>query len=193
LIKAHWPHRRLRRSWLSVRRRPGAWILDQIATTPLVFPAIVIGVAFLNVFARLPVPLYGTLLSVIIAAAVRYLPYGMRFSYVGILQIHPDLEDAAAVAGASAWRTFLRVVLPLVSSALIGCWLFVFIGASREVALPLLLAGPGVEIVGPTLFDLWQNGQLTELAAMGALWVALMTVASICFYGVAGRFRVAAV
>jgi iron(III) transport system permease protein len=175
-------------SWLSVRRRPGGRILDQIATAPLVFPAIVIGVAFLNVFVRLPVPLYGTLLSVIIAAAVRYLPYGMRFSYAGILQIHPDLEDAAAVAGASERHTFLRVVLPLVAPALIGCWLFVFIGVGREVALPLLLAGPGIEIVGPTLFDLWQKGQLTELAAMGILWVALMSVASVCFHGVAQRF-----
>ena len=180
-------------SWLSVRRRPGGRILDQIATAPLVFPAIVIGVAFLNVFVRLPIPLYGTLFSVIIAAAVRYLPYGMRFSYASILQIHPDLEAAAAVAGASERRTFLRVVLPLISPALIGCWLFVFIGVSREVSLPLLLAGPGTEIVGPTLFELWQNGQLTELAAMGALWVVLMSVASICFHGLARRFRLAPV
>lgn len=180
-------------SWLSVRRRPGGRILDQIATAPLVFPAIVIGVAFLNVFVRLPIPLYGTLFSVIIAAAVRYLPYGMRFSYASILQIHPDLEAAAAVAGASERRTFLRVVLPLIAPALIGCWLFVFIGVSREVSLPLLLAGPGTEIVGPTLFELWQNGQLTELAAMGALWVVLMSVASICFHGLARRFRLAPV
>ncbi len=178
-------------AWLAVRRRPGAWILDQIATVPLVFPAIVIGVAFLNVFVRLPVPLYGTLFSVIIAATVRFLPYGMRFAYAGVLQIHPDLEDAAAVAGARNARTFLRVVLPLVSTALFGCWLFVFMAASREVSLPLLLAGPGVEIVGPTLFDLWQNGQLTELAAMGVLWVALMTVASACFHSVTRRYRIA--
>jgi iron(III) transport system permease protein len=112
-------------AWLAVRRRPGAWILDQIATVPLVFPAIVIGVAFLNVFVRLPVPLYGTLFSVIIAATVRFLPYGMRFAYAGVLQIHPDLEDASAVAGSRNARTFLRVVLPLVSTALFGCWLFV--------------------------------------------------------------------
>jgi iron(III) transport system permease protein len=177
-------------AWLAARRRPGAWILDQIATVPLVFPAIVMSVAFLNVFARLPIPLYGTLLSVIIAASVRYLPYGMRFAYAGVLQIHPDLEDASAVAGARNGRTFLRVVLPLVSTALVGCWLFVFLGASREVSLPLLLVGPGVEIVGPTLFDLWQNGQLTELAAMGMLWVALMTVASACFHRVTRRYRV---
>jgi iron(III) transport system permease protein len=174
-------------AWLAARRRPGAWFLDQIATAPLVFPAIVMSVAFLNVFTRLPLPLYGTLVSVVIAAAVRYMPYGMRFTYAGLIQIHPDLEDASAVAGARIGRTFLRVVLPLASAALIGCWLFVFLAASREVSLPLLLVGPGVDIVGPTLFDLWQNGQLTELAAMGMSWVALMTVASTCFHLVTRR------
>ena len=178
-------------AWLAARRRPGAWILDQIATVPLVLPAIVMSVAFLNVFVRLPVPLYGTLLSVIIAASVRYMPYGMRFAYAGVLQIHPDLEDAAAVAGARNGRAFVRVVLPLVSAALVGCWLFVFLAASREVSLPLLLVGPGLEIVGPTLFELWQNGQLTELAAMGMFWVALMTVVSAGFHGVTRRYRAA--
>ena len=37
-------------------------------------------------------PLYGTLVSVIIASAVRYMPYGMRYAFTGALQIHPDLE-----------------------------------------------------------------------------------------------------
>ena len=48
-------------AWLAVRRHPGAWLLDQIATAPLVFPAIVMSVAFLHVFVNLPIPLYGTL------------------------------------------------------------------------------------------------------------------------------------
>ena len=41
------------------------------------------------------------------------------------------------------------------------------------MALPLLLVGPGTELIAVTLFDLWQNGQVTELAAMGVLWVEL--------------------
>src|SRR5260370_28399296 len=86
--------------WLAVRRRPGAWLLDQIATAPLIFPAIVMSVAFLQVFVNLPIPLYGTLASVIIASTARYLPYGMRYAYAGVLQIHQDLEDAAKTSGA---------------------------------------------------------------------------------------------
>src|ERR1700736_389538 len=174
-------------AWLAVRRRPGAWLLDQIATAPLIFPAIVMSVAFLQVFVNLPIPLYGTLTSVIIASTVRYLPYGMRYAYAGVLRIHEDLEDAAKTSGAGSRLVFIRVVLPLISAALVSCWLFVFLLAAQNVALPLMLVGPGTEIVAVTLFDLWQNGQVTELAAMGVLWVALMLVVSAGFHVPARR------
>lgn len=175
-------------AWLAVRRRPGAWLLDQIATAPLIFPAIVMSVAFLQVFVNLPLPLYGTLLSVVIASTVRFLPYGMRYAYAGVLQIHEDLEDAAKTAGAGAGRVFVRVVLPLISAALVSCWLFVFLLAAQNVALPLMLVGPGTEIMAVNMFDLWQNGQVTELAAMGVLWVALMLAVSACFHFTARRY-----
>jgi iron(III) transport system permease protein len=176
-------------AWLAARRRPGAWLLDHIATAPLIFPAIVMSVAFLEVFVNLPIPLYGTLLSVIIASTVRFLPYGMRYAYAGVLQIHADIEDAARTAGAAGAQVFVRIVLPLISAALVSCWLFVFLLAVQNVALPLMLVGPGTEIMAVTLFDLWQNGQVTELAAMGVLWVLLMLVVAICFYLVARRYR----
>jgi iron(III) transport system permease protein len=50
------------------------------------------------------------------------------------------------------------------------------------VALPLLLVGPGSEVMAVTLFELWQNGQVTELASMGVLWMLLMTAVSTLFH-----------
>ena len=179
-------------AWLAARRKPGAWLLDQIATAPLVFPAIVLSVAFLYVFVNLPLPLYGTLLSVIIASSTRYLPYGMRYAYAGVLQIHVELEDASKASGAREAGTFLRIVLPLLGAALVSSWLFIFLLTVQAVSLPLLLVGPGTEIVAVTLFDLWQNGQATELASMGVIWVALMTLVSATFYFVTRRYRIIA-
>jgi iron(III) transport system permease protein len=179
-------------AWLAVRRKPGAWLLDQIATAPLVFPAIVMSVAFLYVFVNFPLPLYGTLLSVVIASSTRYMPYGMRYAYPGVLQIHVDLEDASKASGAREAGTFLRIVVPLLATALISSWLLIFLVSVQAVALPLMLVGPGTEIVAVTLFDLWQNGQATELASMGVTWVALMTVVSGTFYFLTRHFRVIA-
>ena len=135
-------------AWLAARRRPGAWLLDQIATAPLVFPAIVMSVAFLNVFVKLPIPLYGTLLSVIIASSVRYLPYGMRYAYAGVLQIHVDLEDASRTSGRAQWA-HLPARRPALVSARAGQLLAVrFLLAVQKCRLPLMLVGPGPRSCG---------------------------------------------
>ncbi len=169
-------------AWLVVRRVPGAVLLDHLATLPLVFPALILSVAFLDVFVNMPLPLYGTLLSVIIAATVRYLPFGMRYAYAGALQIHPDLEGAATIAGARSAALFMRIVVPLLAASLVSAWLVVFLLSVQIVALPLLLVGPGSQVMAVTLFELWQNGQVTELASMGVVWIALMTLVSSAFY-----------
>ena len=175
-------------AWLAVRRYRGAWLLDQLATLPLVFPSIVMSVAFLQVFLESPIPLYGTLLSIIIASSVRYLPYGMRYSYAGVLQIHKELEEAAALAGATQPKTFLRVVAPLVAPALMTCWIFVFLVSTKAVSIPILLSGPDSQVIAVTMFDLWENGQTVELAAVGVSWAVFMTVLSTLFYILARKY-----
>ena len=146
------------------------------------FPAIILSVAFLDVFVNMPLPLYGTLLSVIIASAVRYMPYGMRYAFTGALQIHPDLEAAATISGAARAALFRRIVMPLLAATLVSSWLVVFLLSVQAVSLPLLLVGPGSEVMAVTLFELWQNGQVTELASMGVVWIALMTAVSTLFH-----------
>jgi iron(III) transport system permease protein len=179
-------------AWLVARRARGAWILDQLASVPLVFPALILSVAFLDVFVNSPLPLYGTLLSIIIASSARFLPYGMRYAFAGVLQIHPDLEEAASVSGAKRPRLFTRILLPLLSASLIGSWLLVFLMSVQTVSLPLMLSGPGSEVMAVTLFELWQNGQVTELASMGVVWIALMTTVSVAFHLIVKRRVIAA-
>jgi iron(III) transport system permease protein len=173
--------------WLAARNRRGAWLLDQLATFPLVFPGIVLGVAVMQLFLRVPVPVYGTVWILIWAFVIRYLPYGMRYSYSGLLQIHRELEEAAGVAGASAVTTLRRIVMPLLAPSLVAGGLFVFLLAARVLSLPILLAGPSSQTMAVAMYDLWTNGQGTELAALGLLWTALMTVIAGAFYLFARR------
>ncbi len=174
-------------AWFAVRRQRGGQILDQLASLPLIFPAIVMGVAYLQLFLHVPL-LYGTLLAIIIASSVRFLPYGMRYSYAGILQIHKELEEASALSGARQATTFLRVVMPLVAPAMVTCWLFVFLVAVKAVSIPILLAGPNSRVVATTIFDLWENGVIGELSAMGMVWTLMMTMVSVTFSILARRY-----
>src|SRR5262249_55728831 len=113
--------------WLAARRRAGGAAIDQLVTMPLVFPGIVLGVAMMECPLRSPLPLYGTLTLILIAYVIRYMPYGMRYAYAGVLQIHRELEDAAGVAGAGPLATLRRVVALLLSPAMLAGWLFIFL------------------------------------------------------------------
>ena len=175
-------------AWLAVRRYKGGWLLDQLATMPLILPSIVLGVALLQVFLNTPLGLYGTLTSLVLASMLRYLPYGMRYSYAGVLQIHTELEEASGMSGARGFNTFVRIVVPLVAPALITCWLFVFLSATKAVSLMILLIGPDSHVVAVTIFDLWENGALPELAALGVAWTAFMTVIAAIFYYFTRRY-----
>ena len=168
--------------WIAARRRPGGVLLDQLSSAPLIFPGIVLGVAIMQVFLALPVKIYGTIWILIIAYVVRYLPYGMRYSYSGVLQIHNELEEAANVAGASPWTTLRRVIAPLLAPSIVAGWLFIFLLGARVLSLPILLAGPNSQTMAVAMFDMWSNGQGTELAALGLSWTALMTAIACVFY-----------
>lgn len=174
--------------WFIARRHPGAWLLDQLASASLAFPAIVLGLGFLTLFLAAPVSLYGTVTSLVIASAIACLPYGIRYGTVGVSQLHPELEEASRASGAGEATTFLRVVVPLIAPSLVACWLLVFLLAVRAVSMPLILAGPDNSVVASALFDLWKDGQTGELAAMGLVWTAGMTALSLAFFGLARRF-----
>jgi iron(III) transport system permease protein len=173
--------------WLAVRRAPGGWILDRLATIPLVFPGLILGIAVMQLFLNIPIPIYGTLGILIWAFVISYLPYGMRYSASGMLQIHRELEEAAAVCGASPMTRLRRIVAPLLAPALLAGWLFIFLMSARALSLPILLSGPRSQMMAVAMFDLWGNGQGTELAALGLMWSLLMTAIALVFYVVARR------
>jgi iron(III) transport system permease protein len=178
--------------WLAVRRRPGGWLLDQLATAPLIFPGIVLGVAMMQIYLSVPLPIYGTLWAFVIAFSIRYLPYGMRYSAAGLLQIHPELEEAASIAGSPLRTVLRRIIVPLAMPALLAGWLFIFLIAARDLSLAIILASPSAQPVSAAMFDLWANGQGTELAAFGLVWTAIMTVIAAAFYLI-GRRTIASV
>lgn len=173
--------------WLSARRRPGGQILDQLATIPLVFPGVVMGVAFLMILLNVPLPIYGTIWALIIAYVVRYLPYGLRYTYTGVLQIHKELEEAAGASGATPMQALRRIIAPLLSPAIVSGWLFIFLIATKELAVAVLLAGPSSQVVAVGMYDLWVNGQGGELAAFGLIWAAIMALVASLFYFVAEK------
>ena len=162
-------------AWIVVRTRiPGRWMLDNLASLPLVFPGLVLGLAIMVCYLYVDIGIYGTLWIMLIAYVTRFLPYGMRYNSASMLQIHKELEESAAMSGASWSMMFRRVVLPLLKPGLLAGFIYVMIVSIRELASSILLYSPGSEVVSIMIWELWQNGQYVELSALGVMLIVAL-------------------
>ena len=159
-------------SWIVVRTKlKGRWLLDNIASLPLVFPGLVLGLAIMVCYLTVDIGIYGTLWIMFIAYVTRFLPYGLRYNSSSMLQIHKELEESAAMSGASWSMTFRRVILPLLKPGLLAGFIYVMIVSIRELASSILLYSPGTEVVSIMIWEMWQNGQYVELSALGVMLI----------------------
>lgn len=155
----------------SVVRRPSVLSrgVDQLASLPLVAPGIVLSLAILRVFINFPLRIYGTIWILLLAFVIHYLPYGLRYNATGVIAIHPELEEAADVTGASRLGVFLRILVPLMRPTLVAGGLFVFLASVRQLSLVVLLTGVNVNVVASEIFNLWGIGSLTDAATASML------------------------
>jgi iron(III) transport system permease protein len=127
--------------FLARKRIPGRTALDAVAMLPLALPGLVLAFGYVAAFsatwldARInPVPL------LIIAYAVRRLPYMVRAAYAGFQQTSIALEEAAINLGASPLKTLFQITMPLVFANLIAGAVLSFSFAMLEVSDSLILA-----------------------------------------------------
>ena len=162
-------------AWIVVRTKLfGRWMIDNVAFLPLVVPGLVLGVSLLFVYLRHPLPIYGSIWILAIAYVTRYMPYGMRYASSSMYQISGELEESAQTSGASWWQSFRRVIVPLLMPGLIAGWIYILTVSVRELSSSILLYSPGNEVFSIVIWEQWQNGEYTELAAYGVIMVTIL-------------------
>jgi iron(III) transport system permease protein len=158
--------------WIVVKTKlPGRWLLDNVASLPIVFPGLVLGLSIMIFYLNVDVGIYGTIWIMLIAYVTRFMPYGLRYSTNSMLQIHKELEESAAMSGASWSTTFRRIILPLLKPGLLAGWIYVMIVSIRELSTSILLYSPDTQVVSIVIWELWENGQYVELSALGVMFI----------------------
>jgi iron(III) transport system permease protein len=158
--------------WIVVKTKlPARWLLDNVASLPLVFPGLVLGLAIMIFYLHVDIGVYGTIWILFIAYVTRFMPYGLRYNTTSMLQIHKELEESAAMSGASWGTTFWRIILPLLKPGLVAGFIYVMLVSIRELSSSILLYSPGTEVVSIVIWELWENGQYVELSALGVLFI----------------------
>lgn len=117
--------------------------LDWAATSALAIPGVVLGIGYLRTFYNIPLP-DGTPLAtlwvmLVLALAIRRLPYALRACYAALQQVSVSLEEAAENLGANKQRTIRRIVLPLMTGGLLAGFVTSFATAAVELSATLML------------------------------------------------------
>jgi iron(III) transport system permease protein len=162
-------------AWVVLRTRlPGRQLVDLVAFLPFALPGVVLGVSLMWTYAFLPLPVYGTMLMLLIAYMTRSMPYGVRSMMASMIQVHRELEEAAALSGAGWGRTFARITFPLLRAGLAGGWLYIFILSLKELTMSLLLYSQGNEVLSIIIWNLWESAKPELVAALGVMMVAVL-------------------
>jgi iron(III) transport system permease protein len=165
---------------LATHRKPDGWsrFVDYLVLVPRAVPGLLAGLAFLWVFLFFPplAPLRSTIFSVWLAYTVVWLAYGMRLVSSSLLQVGPELEEAARSTGATRGQVTRDVTLPLIRFGLLASWLLVFMLFEREYSTGVYLLGPGTEVIGSLLVSLWSTGGADMVAALSLINVVLVAV-----------------
>jgi iron(III) transport system permease protein len=163
--------------WMVVKTKiPGRWLLDNLASLPIVFPGLVLGLSIMVFYLNFNIGIYGTIWILLLAYVTRFMPYGIRYNTASMIQIHKELEESAAMSGAGWGSTFVRVVLPLLKPGLVAGWIYIAIVSLRELSSSILLYSPGTEVVSIMIWELWENGQYVELSALGVMLIVLLFI-----------------
>jgi iron(III) transport system permease protein len=158
-------------------RIPGRQVLDALAMMPLAVPGLVMAFGYLAMsqegrFFSFLNPVENPTVLLIIAYAVRRLPYMVRAAVAGFQQTSETLEEAAQNLGCPPLKSTFKVTLPLITANIIAGALLAFSFAMLEVSDSLILAQKQVFYpITKAIFELFQLlGDGRFLASALGVW-----------------------
>ncbi|WP_226577750.1 ABC transporter permease [Acuticoccus sediminis] len=155
---------------------PGADALASFFMAPLIFPAVVIGVALLQYYSL--VGLRWSFWGLLLAHIAITVPYVIRACLTSLAGVKSELEEAARVLGASGFNAFRLVTLPLLKPGLVAGAFFAFITSLDNVPVTIFLLGPRQSTLPVKIFTSIEHGGVDPgLAAISTLLILVTGLA----------------
>ena len=184
-------------AYLVLRTRlPGRRLIEQIAMSAVAVPGLVLGIGLLRTYYDVKLPFGGESLAtfwlmLVIAYAVRRLPYALVSAKAALQQLHVSLEEAAENLGAGKFTTLARIVVPLMTGGLLAGFVTSFATAAVELSATLLLVARSGD--APIAYGIYVYMQSAAGrgpgAALGVIAVVVVSIATYLAYRFAERER----
>ena len=155
-------------------RVAGASLVEALLMGPLVLPGIITGIALLQFFTAVGV--VQSFERLVLGHLVICMPYAIKSISASLYGIDPALEEASRTLGASGWRTFRRVLLPLLRPGLVAAFIFSFVTSFDNVVVSVYLIGADTVTLPIRILTYveWQFDP--SIAAISTIFIVVTTV-----------------
>ena len=156
---------------------PGRGILDSICWLPSAIPGVLTGLGLLWMFLGTPFfrPFYGTLFLLVIASVLGGITLSTQILKANFVQLGNELEEASRMSGAGFWRTYFKVVFPLMAQTMVLVAVLKFMFASQQTSSIILLATSETRTLSLLALDQVAAGY-REVASITVIFIMLMTL-----------------
>ncbi|MDF1587054.1 ABC transporter permease [Marinimicrococcus flavescens] len=161
---------------------PGGEAMSTLLTSPVIVPAIIVGLALLR-YVVIPLDL-GIIPALFVAHTALLVPYAVRVVSASLANLRSDIEEAAVLLGANRLQAFFLTVLPNIRNGILAAFILGFVTSFNQVPVSLFLTGPGVSTLPIQMLWYMEFTYDPSIAALSAL-LALMSMAIVL---VAERF-----
>lgn len=171
-----------------VVRRPSALShsVDTISMLPYIMPGAVIGIALIIAFNTKYFSLTGTLTIMVIALAIRRMPYTSRSATATMMQIPISTEEAAISLGASKIKTFIKITVPQMTSGIVSGAILSFVSIITEMSSGIFLYNNSTITLTLSTYNAITLGSYGTASAFATV-TTLLTIACLVLYLVCTR------
>jgi iron(III) transport system permease protein len=158
-------------------RLPGRSILDSICWLPSAIPGVLSGLGLLWMFLGTPFfrPFYGTIVLLVIAQVLGGITLSTQILKANFVQLGNELEEASRMSGAGFWRTYFRVVSPLMAQTMVLVSVIKFMFAAQHNSAIILLATSETRTLSLLALDQIAAGY-REVASITIIAITLLTL-----------------
>ena len=162
---------------LARTKLPGRAVLDSICWLPSAIPGVLSGLGLLWMFLGTPFfrPFYGTLVLLMIAQMLGGITLSTQILKANFVQLGKELEESSRMSGAGFWRTYLRIVFPLMAQTMVMVGVIKFMFAAQHNSAIILLATSETRTLSLLALDQVAAGY-REVASITIIMVTLLTL-----------------
>ena len=169
---------------------PAKKSLEFLTLFGLAVPGTAMGIGYLIMFGGAPFFWTNTVGLLIVNMAFRKIGVGMQAAIAKMHQVDESMEEASADLGVGPYRTFARVIVPIMAPSFVAGFVYAFMTAMVSVSAVIFLVGPGTELAATYILTLAESAKVGMASAVSLVLIAIVLASLALLKVIERRFGV---